>query len=81
MGRADIERRDFLTKAAYSVAGAALPLGVAGEIQARTERALTGGIVGAAEVEAVRDMVAMFTAHRRAPWRAARAQYRRPIPH
>ncbi|MGI5484951.1 hypothetical protein [Streptomyces lavendofoliae] len=62
IGRADIERRTFLTTAAYSVAGAALPLGVAGEIQARTLRAVNGGIAGAAEVEAVRDMVAMFTA-------------------
>lgn len=62
IGRADIERRTFLTTAAYSVAGAALPLGMAGEIQARTERAVTGGTAGAAEVEAVRDMVSMFTA-------------------
>ncbi|MGW0314035.1 hypothetical protein [Streptomyces flavidovirens] len=62
IGRADIERRTFLTTAAYSVAGAALPLGVAGEIQSRTARAITGGIAGVAEVEAVRDMVRMFTA-------------------
>ncbi|WP_328965712.1 hypothetical protein [Streptomyces virginiae] len=62
IGRADIERRDFLTRAAYSVAAAALPLGVAGEAQARTAHALAGGVAGAAEVAAVRDMVAMFTA-------------------
>ncbi|MGW0562918.1 hypothetical protein ACWDZ4_20420 [Streptomyces sp. NPDC003016] len=61
IGRADIERRTFLTTAAYSVAGAALPLGVADEIQSRTVRAATGGIAGAAEVRAVRDMVKMFT--------------------
>ncbi|WP_189132226.1 hypothetical protein [Wenjunlia tyrosinilytica] len=47
-----------MTTAAYSVAGAALPLGVAGEIQGRTEHAVRGGVIGAAEVEAVRDMVA-----------------------
>ncbi|WP_330335604.1 hypothetical protein OHS33_38885 (plasmid) [Streptomyces sp. NBC_00536] len=62
IGRADIERRDFLTRAAYSVAAAALPLGVASEAQARTARAIAGGVAGAAEVAAVRDMVAMFTA-------------------
>ncbi|MGW4032453.1 hypothetical protein ACWEFL_24605 [Streptomyces sp. NPDC004838] len=62
MGRADIERRTFLTTAAYSVAGAALPLGVAGEIKGRTERALAGGVAGSGEVSAVREMVAMFTA-------------------
>ncbi|MGV9311828.1 hypothetical protein ACWDR0_06490 [Streptomyces sp. NPDC003691] len=61
LGRADIERRSFLTTSAYSVAGAALPLGVAGEMKARTERVLTGGIAGASEVATVRDMVAMFT--------------------
>ncbi|MEU5158424.1 hypothetical protein AB0G74_02245 [Streptomyces sp. NPDC020875] len=61
LGRADIERRSFLTTSAYSVAGAALPLGVAGEMEARTARALGGGIAGAAEIATVRDMVAMFT--------------------
>ncbi|MFB7270657.1 hypothetical protein [Streptomyces sp. NPDC056244] len=62
IGRADIERRTFLTRAAYSVAGAALPLDAAHEIEERTRRAVSGGTAGASEVEAVRDMVAMFTA-------------------
>ncbi|MYZ37907.1 MULTISPECIES: hypothetical protein [unclassified Streptomyces] len=62
IGRADIERRTFLTRAAYSVAGAALPLGAAHETEERTKRAVSGGTAGASEVEAVRDMVAMFTA-------------------
>lgn len=62
IGRADIERRQFLTTAAYSAAGAALPLGVGDEIRHRTERALTGGLAGAAEVDAVKDMVSAFTA-------------------
>ncbi|QDY77545.1 hypothetical protein [Streptomyces qinzhouensis] len=62
LGRADIERRSFLTASAYSVAGAALPLGTAGEMKARTARALGGGIAGPAEIATVRDMVAMLTA-------------------
>lgn len=62
LGRADIDRRRFLTTAAYSTAGAALPLGVAGEAAARTERARDGGMAGANEIDAVRDMVTAFTA-------------------
>ncbi|MGW6458730.1 hypothetical protein ACWF94_22915 [Streptomyces sp. NPDC055078] len=62
LGSADIERRTFLTASAYSVAAAALPLGAAGEVHARTRRVLNGGIAGAEEVNAVRDMVAMLTA-------------------
>ncbi|MFI8944120.1 hypothetical protein [Streptomyces syringium] len=61
MGRADIERRNFLTNAVYSVAAAALPLGVASEHQARAATAAHGGTVGTAEVEAVRSMTAAFT--------------------
>ncbi|SCK61991.1 MULTISPECIES: hypothetical protein [unclassified Streptomyces] len=62
LGRADIDRRRFLTTAAYSTAGAALPLGAAGEAAARTDRARAGGLAGAGEVDAVRHMVAAFTA-------------------
>ncbi|MFE7131198.1 helix-turn-helix domain-containing protein [Streptomyces sp. NPDC057638] len=62
LGRADIDRRRLLTRAAYSVAGAALPLGAAAEAQARTRYALDGHIAGDEEIQAVRDMVAMFTA-------------------
>ncbi|GLF99125.1 hypothetical protein [Streptomyces yaizuensis] len=62
LGRADIERRSFLTTAAYSVAAAALPLGAADDAHARTRRALRGGVAGEQEIRAVQDMVAMFTA-------------------
>ncbi|GAA2919321.1 MULTISPECIES: hypothetical protein [Streptomyces] len=62
LGRADIERRSFITTAAYSVAAAALPLGVAEDYADRTAHAIKSGRAGATEVEAVRDMVAMFTA-------------------
>ncbi|MEU1281530.1 hypothetical protein [Streptomyces sp. NPDC005805] len=62
LGRADIERRAFLTSAAYSVAAAALPLGVAGEYAQRTAHTLAGRRAGAPEVEAVQDMTRMFTA-------------------
>ncbi|WP_367141086.1 MULTISPECIES: hypothetical protein [Streptomyces] len=61
MGRADIERRQFLTRAVYSVAAAALPLGAAGEHQARAEAVRAGRTAGQAEIEAVRDMTAAFT--------------------
>ncbi|WKK24138.1 hypothetical protein QZH56_36800 [Streptomyces olivoreticuli] len=61
MGRADIERRRFLTTAVYSVAAAALPLGAAGEHQARAEAVRTGATAGQAEIDAVRSMTAAFT--------------------
>ncbi|WP_260867994.1 hypothetical protein [Streptomyces sp. SAJ15] len=62
MGRADIERRTFLTGSAYSVAAAALPLGVPQEYAARATAVEHGATAGAAEIAAVRDMTAMFTA-------------------
>lgn len=62
VGRADIERRDFLTSAAYSVAAAALPLGVADEYLSRAQAVRTGATAGAADVEAVQSMTRMFTA-------------------
>ncbi|MFI8938291.1 hypothetical protein [Streptomyces syringium] len=61
MGRADIERRTFLTRAAYSAAATALPLGLAAEHRARAATVRAGGAAGQAEIDAVRDMTAAFT--------------------
>jgi tetratricopeptide (TPR) repeat protein len=63
LGEADINRRKFLTNAAYSVAAAALPLG-AGQAAEAQERAATvrGGRVGAADIVTVRSMLGAFTA-------------------
>jgi hypothetical protein len=60
LGDADIHRRTLLTNAAYSVAAAALPLGVeqAAEYQAR---ARAGQRAGQPEIAAVRDMLEMYT--------------------
>lgn len=62
LGRADIERRRFITTAAYSVAAAAMPLGLADEYAERTAAATSGRRAGAADVQAVHDMVRMFVA-------------------
>lgn len=63
LGEADINRRKFLTNAAYSVAAAALPLGLgeATEAQARAA-AVRGKRVGPADIAAVRSMLASFSA-------------------
>lgn len=61
MGRADIQRRTFLTRAVYSAAAAALPLGSGAEHRARAETVRAGGVAGQAEVDAVREMVAALT--------------------
>jgi hypothetical protein len=60
---ADINRRKILTGAAYSVAAAALPLGLgqATEAQARAAT-VRGGWVGAADIETVRSVLTAFTA-------------------
>ncbi|EKX62007.1 hypothetical protein [Streptomyces ipomoeae] len=62
IGEADIYRRKFLTNAAYSVAAAALPLGVeqAIEYEQRAAMVQRSKRAGRAELEAVRDMVDMF---------------------
>lgn len=60
LGHADVHRRSIVTSAAYSVAAAALPLGADQAIEYR-QRA-TRQRVGHAEVVAVRDMTAMYTA-------------------
>lgn len=61
IGEADIHRRKFLTGAAYSVAAAALPLGIdqAVEYQQRAQAGHTRA--GDAEIAAVRDVVEMYT--------------------
>ena len=63
LGEADINRRKILTAAAYSVAAAALPLGLgeATEAQARTET-VRGGRVGTADIATARSMLAAFSA-------------------
>lgn len=60
LGDADMHRRKVLTSAAYSIAAAALPLGIdqAAEYQ---QRARATHRAGQAEIVAVRDMVSMFT--------------------
>ncbi|PSK58014.1 55.5 kDa and 49.5 kDa sporulation protein [Streptomyces sp. 111WW2] len=60
IGEADIHRRSFLTGAAYSVAAAALPLGIEQAVE-HQQRTQTGHRAGQAEIAAVRDMVSMFT--------------------
>ncbi|MDJ1131231.1 tetratricopeptide repeat protein [Streptomyces iconiensis] len=62
MWRCELDRRHFLSRSAYSVAAAALPLHHVSEIADRTRHAArTGRTVGMAEVEAVRDMIGAFS--------------------
>ncbi|WP_327415374.1 helix-turn-helix domain-containing protein [Streptomyces sp. NBC_01233] len=63
IGEADINRRKILTGAAYSVAAAALPLGLvqAAEAQERATGA-KGRMVGEGDIDAVRSMLKAFTA-------------------
>jgi hypothetical protein len=62
IGEADINRRGFLTTAAYSVAAAALPLGhaEAAELRARS-RGARGQNVGERDIAAVRSMLKAYT--------------------
>ena len=57
----ELDRRRFLSSAAYSAAAAALPLTHVRDIAGRTGAARAGGIAGMADVVAVRDMVDAFT--------------------
>lgn len=79
LAEADIQRRRFLTSAAYSVAAAALPIGTAQAARYQRRTASAGRCAGAAEIQAVRDMTAMFTAiderHGGQHGRAAVVQY------
>jgi hypothetical protein len=61
MPSVSLGRRRFLATAAYSVAGAVLPLEHVQEIALRTDAARKGAVAGKAEVTAVRDMIQMFT--------------------
>lgn len=61
LGEADIHRRAFLANAAYSVAAAALPLGVEQAVE-YGQRARSGRRAGRAEIDAVKDMTSLFTA-------------------
>jgi tetratricopeptide (TPR) repeat protein len=62
LGEADINRRQIITAAAYSVAAAALPLGTAQAAEARLRATTTAGRhVGAADIAAVRAMLQAFT--------------------
>ena len=58
--RGDLDRRRFLSGAAYSVAATMLPLEHVADIASRAAKARTGALVGRADVAAVRDMIAMF---------------------
>ena len=60
LGEADVKRRQFLTASAYSVAAAALPLGIITEAAARSRSVATGAVTGHADVAAVRDLVTVF---------------------
>ncbi|MFF3096839.1 hypothetical protein [Streptomyces cyaneofuscatus] len=62
IGEADINRRKILTSAAYSVAAAALPLGLAqaAEAQQRATGA-RGRRIGESDIHAVRSMLKAFT--------------------
>ncbi|MGW2328734.1 hypothetical protein ACWC5C_23690 [Streptomyces sp. NPDC001700] len=57
----ELDRHRFLTSSAYSVAAAGLPLSYVREVADRTATARTGRTIGMAEVEAVRDMVRLFS--------------------
>lgn len=63
IGEADINRRKILTGAAYSVAAAALPLGLAqaAEAQQRATGA-RGRMIGEGDIQDVRSMLTAFTA-------------------
>lgn len=59
--RGDVDRRGFLSSAAYSVAAASLPLSHVHEAAGRASAVRSGAVAGMAEVEAVRDMVRCFS--------------------
>ncbi|NUT31514.1 MAG: hypothetical protein HOV79_00415 [Hamadaea sp.] len=61
LGRADVDRRGFLTGAVYSLGALALPVDYKVDAAARSEAAGRGR-VGAAEVETVREITAVFNA-------------------
>lgn len=63
LGRADVERRNFLAVAVFTTAGIAMPLGYDHGAIARMLRARTGrSLVGTADVDVVRQITAVFSA-------------------
>lgn len=63
MGRADTERRRFLTAAAFTAASVAIPLTYDHDAVSRMLRARTGAVtVGAEEINVVRQITAAFSA-------------------
>ncbi|GLF97803.1 hypothetical protein [Streptomyces yaizuensis] len=60
IGKADVNRRRFLSASAYSMAAATLPLETVRETAARTRAAVNGAVAGHADVAAIRDMVRLF---------------------
>ncbi|SOE24931.1 hypothetical protein SAMN05442782_1602 [Streptomyces sp. OK228] len=63
LGRADVERRRFLTVAAFTTAGVDIPLAYEHEATTRMLRARTGtSVVGTEDVDVVRQITAAFSA-------------------
>lgn len=63
LARADVHRRRFLSAAAFTSAGVAMPLGYDHEATARMLRARTGRtLVGTEDIQVVRNITAAFTA-------------------
>jgi hypothetical protein len=60
LAEADSGRRGFLAGAVYSVAALALPLAYRQEVGARVRKVAGGGLVGGADVAAVRTMTTAF---------------------
>ncbi|MGW9137547.1 tetratricopeptide repeat protein [Streptomyces sp. NPDC055681] len=63
LGRADVERRRFLTIAAFTTAGVAMPLVHDHEATSRMLRARTGrSVIGSDDIDVVRQITAAFSA-------------------
>lgn len=60
LGRADVDRRQMLSSAVYSLSALLLPLSYKRELVERAQLAADGNAIGWAEVEAVRDITAAF---------------------
>ncbi|WP_133741214.1 hypothetical protein [Actinorugispora endophytica] len=61
LGRSDVDRRHFLATTAYSISALAAPLMPgAADAAHRGVRVREGGVVGAAEIQAVRDVTSVF---------------------
>ncbi|HCU49620.1 MAG TPA: hypothetical protein DGG94_07445, partial [Micromonosporaceae bacterium] len=60
LGRADMDRREVLTSAAYSLGALLLPIEQLREHSERTDAAITGRSIGQAEVDVVKQVIATF---------------------